>query len=170
MDLKSLTNLARRLIDRISSLGWLAALLTRLFVGYFFFETGWAKVHDLAGFRQRFQQWGIPYPAFNAALSAYTECVGGILTIAGFGTRIVSVAMIINMAVAVLSVKLKNVAGLDDFVELDEPLYALVYLWLLIYGAGLLSVDYLIRAAVWPAAAPASASAAPPEYRGADAR
>ena len=170
MDLKSLINLARRLIDRVSSLGWLAALLTRLFVGYFFFETGWAKVHDLAGFTQRFQQWGIPYPAFNAALSAYTECIGGALTIAGFGTRIVSVAMIINMAVAVLSVKLKNVAGLDDFAELDEPLYALVYLWLLVDGAGLLSVDYLIRAAVLPAAAPASASTAPPEYRGADAR
>lgn len=34
------------------------------------------------------------------------------------------------MAVAVLTVKLKKVTGLNDFVELDEPLYGLVFLWL----------------------------------------
>jgi len=46
-------------------IGWLPPLLIRLFVGYFFFETGWAKAHDLDGFAQRFAQWGIPYPAFQ---------------------------------------------------------------------------------------------------------
>jgi putative oxidoreductase len=54
-------------------------------------------VHNLPAFTQRFQQWGIPYPAFNAALSAWTECLGGALTIAGLATRFVSVAMVINM-------------------------------------------------------------------------
>jgi hypothetical protein len=34
------------------------------------------------------------------------------------------------------------------FVELDEPLYALVYLWLVISGAGWISLDHLIRSAV----------------------
>jgi putative oxidoreductase len=53
--------------------------------------------------------------------------------------------MMINMAVAIITVKLKNVAGLDDFVELDEPLYALVYFWLMISGAGWISIDNLIR-------------------------
>ena len=51
------------------------ALLMRLSVGYFFMETGWAKVHNLDAFATRFAQWGIPYPAFNAALSACTEFV-----------------------------------------------------------------------------------------------
>lgn len=133
------------LLDR---LGWVAPLLVRLFVGYFFFETGWAKLHNLAAFTQRFQQWGIPYPAFNAALSAWTECLGGALTIAGLATRFVSVAMIINMAVAIVSVKLKDVSGLDDFVELDEPLYALFYIWLGFTGAGAVSLDRLIALAL----------------------
>jgi len=31
----------------------------------------------------RFVLWKIPYPAFNAALSAYTEFLGGALTILG---------------------------------------------------------------------------------------
>jgi len=127
--------------------GWLPPLLIRLFVGYFFFETGWAKAHDLDGFARRFAEWGIPYPTFNAALSAYTEAIGGALTIIGLGTRIVSIPMIINMAVAILAVNLKHVSGLNDFVELDEPLYALCYFWLMIDGPGCVSLDYLIASA-----------------------
>jgi putative oxidoreductase len=126
-------------------LRWLAPLLMRLFLGYFFLETGWGKIHNLDGFTQRFAQWGIPHPAFNAALSAYTEFIGGVLTIAGLFTRAVSIAMIINMAVAVLAVKIKQVSGLDDFVELDEPLYALGYFWLMMSGAGAVSLDYLLE-------------------------
>jgi len=148
INFKVLSSLAVETLQRLSSFQWLAVLLMRLFVGYFFFETGWAKLHNLDAFTARFMQWGIPHPAFNAALSAYTECIGGALTIAGFATRLVSIPMMINMAVAIITVKLKNVAGLDDFVELDEPLYALVYLWLFSSGAGWLSVDHLLKQAL----------------------
>lgn len=145
---KSLASLGEKALARISSFEWLAQLLVRLFVGYFFFETGWAKLHNLDGFTARFAQWGIPHPAFNAALSAYTECIGGALTIAGLGTRLVSIPMMVNMAVAIITVKMKNVAGLDDFVELDEPLYALAFFWLFLAGPGLVSADHLIRSAL----------------------
>ncbi len=138
----------RRLTGLLDALAWIPPLLVRLFVGYFFFETGWAKLHNLPAFVEHFRQWGIPYPAFNAALSAWTECLGGALTIAGLATRFVSVAMVINMAVAILSVKLKNVSGLDDFVELDEPLYALFYVWLGFAGAGAVSLDRVIAIAL----------------------
>jgi len=50
--------------------------------------------------------------------------------------------------VAILTVKLKNVSGLDDFVELDEPLYALSFVWLFFSGAGWLSVDDLFKRAL----------------------
>ncbi|HEY2485716.1 MAG TPA: DoxX family protein [Candidatus Binataceae bacterium] len=143
--LESLIAIVEEFLRRLSSFNWLAALLMRLFVGYFFFETGWAKLHNLDAFTQRFMEWDIPHPAFNAALSAYTECIGGALTVVGLGMRFVSIPMMINMAVAIITVKLKNVAGLDDFVELDEPLYALVYFWLMISGAGWISIDNLIR-------------------------
>ena len=53
--------------------------------------------------------------------------------------------MIINMVVAILTVKLKNVGGLDDFAELDEPLYALSFVWLFFSGAGWLSVDGFLK-------------------------
>jgi putative oxidoreductase len=92
--------------------------------------------------------------------------MGGVLTMLGLGLRFVSIPMIINMVVAIISVKLKNVSGLDDFVELDEPLYALTFVWLLFSGAGWLSVDGLLKQALGsrlprrraPAAVPALTS------------
>jgi putative oxidoreductase len=133
------------LLGLVNRQEWLAQLLVRLFVGYFFVETGWAKLHNLDAFAQRFAGWGIPYPHFNAALSAYTEFIGGVLIVFGIATRLASIPMIINMVVAILAVNLKRVSSLDDFVELDEPLYALTFLWLLLSGPGWVSVDYLAR-------------------------
>ena len=55
--------------------------------------------------------------------------------------------MVINiMIVAVVRVKLKGVLGLDDFVS--EPLYALLYVWLEFTGAAVVSLGYLVGAAV----------------------
>jgi putative oxidoreductase len=142
---KKLIIAAAELFDRLSAAWWIPALLMRLFVGYFFMETGWGKIHNLDAFTMRFAQWGIPYPGFNAALSAYTEFLGGALTILGLGMRFVSIPMIINMIVAILTVKLKHVGGLDDFAELDEPLYALSFVWLFFSGAGWLSIDFFLR-------------------------
>ena len=123
---------------------WVPQLLVRLFVGYFFLETGWGKIHSLDDFAERFAEWGIPAPAFNAALSAWTEFLGGLLIVLGLFTRLVSIPLFINMLVAVLAVRLKKVGGLDDFVELDEPLYALSFLWLFFSGPGWVSLDHLL--------------------------
>lgn len=136
---------ATRLLQMAHALEWLPPLLVRLFVGYMFFELGWAKLHNLAGFTQRFIGWGIPHPAFNAALSAYTECIGGALILLGLLTRVASVPMMINMAVAILAVKRKEVTGLSDLVEMDEPLYLLSFFWLMIAGPGVVSLDCLLK-------------------------
>jgi hypothetical protein len=49
--------------------------------------------------------------------------------------------IIINMAVAVISVKPEEVTSLADFPNLDESLYALIYVWLLFAGARWSSLD-----------------------------
>jgi putative oxidoreductase len=123
---------------------WIPLLLTRLFIGYFFAETGWGKIHNLDAMTQRFIEWGIPLPAFNAALSGYMEFCGGVLVLIGFGTRFIAVPMAFNMVVATVAVKLKAVTDLNGFVELDEPLYGLVFLWMVFSGPGVVSVDGLI--------------------------
>lgn len=122
---------------------WIPQLLVRLFLGYFFFETGWSKVGNLDAMAERFMGWGIPFPAFNAALSGYTELIGGALIMLGLATRLAAIPLGVNMVVAMLVVNIKKVSGLDEFVELSEPLYALCFLWLFFSGPGRVSLDHL---------------------------
>jgi putative oxidoreductase len=123
---------------------WIPQLLVRLFVGYLFFVTGWAKVGHLDAMAERFAGWGIPWPAFNAALSAYTELIGGALIVLGLATRLAAIPLAFNMLVAIVVVNMRNVAGLDEFVELSEPLYALAFLWLVFSGPGRVSLDHVV--------------------------
>lgn len=123
---------------------WLAPLLLRLVFGYFWLETGWAKLHNLEFFAGRFVEWGIPWPTFSAALSGATDLVGGALLMLGLGTRLVALPMIFNMLVALAVVVLPGISTLDEFVELDEVLYVLVLFWLLMAGPGKASLDHLI--------------------------
>jgi putative oxidoreductase len=123
---------------------WIPQLLVRLFVGYLFFVTGWAKMGNLDAMAERFAGWGIPFPAFNAALSAYTELVGGALIVLGLATRLAALPLAFNMLVAIVVVNMRNVTGLDEFVELSEPLYALAFLWLVFSGPGRASLDHLM--------------------------
>jgi len=133
-----------RVVKRLEQHTWIPALLMRVFVGGFFFETGLSKVQNLDAMTQRFIEWGIPAPAFNAALSGYTELIGGALVVLGLMTRLASVPMVINMVVAVVTVKAKELSSITDFLELDEPLYALAFLWLAFAGPGRASLDKLL--------------------------
>ncbi len=134
--------------DVAESLDWLAPLLMRLYFGYFWAETGWAKIHNLDAFAQRFVGWGIPHPYLSAVLSGYTEWLGGILIMLGLFTRLVSIPMMFNMLVAIMKVKIKEVTGIDDFVEMDEALYMFIFFWLMMAGPGRASLDYLVAKAL----------------------
>lgn len=48
--------------------------------------------------------------------------------------------------VAILVVNIRKVSGLDEFVELSEPLYALCFVWLCFSGPGRVSLDHLFSA------------------------
>ena len=56
--------------------------------------------------------------------------------------------MIINMIVAIALVVIKNVGSIDDFVELDEVVYILIFFWLLMAGPGRYSLDHLLARAL----------------------
>jgi putative oxidoreductase len=135
---------AQRLVATLEASSWIPQLLVRLFVGYFFFETGWSKAHNLDAMTERFVGWGIPLPGLSVVLSVYTELIGGALLVVGLATRLATIPLLVNILVAIFTVNVKNVAGIDDFVELDTPLYALLFLWLLCAGPGWVSVDHLL--------------------------
>ncbi|MET3653552.1 DoxX family protein [Dyella japonica] len=151
---------ATHLLQWLHRIEWLGPLVVRVVFGYFWLETGIAKVHNLDGFTQRFVGWGIPFPAFSAGLSAWTELVGGLLILLGLFTRLVCIPMLINMAVAVILVVSANLTGLDDYVEADEIVYSLIFFWLLISGPGKASLDTLVARALGIRTASAAASPA----------
>ena len=62
----------------------------------------------------------------------------------GLFTRLIAIPMIINMLVAIVLVVIKNVGGIDAFVEVDEVdevIYILLFFGLLMAGPGKVSVD-----------------------------
>lgn len=150
-----LSRLPIQALQLTQKLDWLAPLLLRLFFGYFWLETGLAKVQHLEGFTQRFVEWGIPFPAFSAGLSAWTDLIGGALMMLGLCTRLAMIPMIINMLGAVGLVVIHNISDLDGFVETDELLYIVIFFWLMMAGPGRASLDALLwqRLQPLPAAA-----------------
>ena len=137
-------NMMATLDAHLREYAWLAPLLLRLVFGWFWLETGWAKLHNLEFFAGRFVEWGIPWPMLSASVSGATDLIGGALLILGLGTRLATIPMIINMLVALAVVVLPTISTVNEFVELDEVLYVCVLFWLLMAGPGKASFDHLL--------------------------
>jgi putative oxidoreductase len=90
------------------------------------------------GFVSGVEQMGFPFPLFFATCSALAEFVGGLFLALGLFTRYAAIFVIINMSVAVTRHLLTNMRY-----ELAS-LYLIVAVFLLLRGAGKLSVDGLL--------------------------
>ncbi|SRR5258708_1779389 len=82
----------------------------RITVGIVFLVHGYQKLfhigfHGVAGM---FEHLGIPLPFFSAVVVTLVEFIGGILLIAGVGTRFAAAALALDMTVAILAVHLKH--------------------------------------------------------------
>jgi putative oxidoreductase len=81
------------------------------------------------------------------------EFVGGLLLTVGFLSSLASVALLVDMLVAILTTTLSAMPRglsplnwLDDFLYLPEVLYVLFFIWLICSGPGRFSVDYWLAA------------------------
>ena len=128
----------------VTRLTWLPPLLARVALGVVFIQSGWGKLHDIPGTTENFVGWHIPFPHLNAIMAASTEFIGGCLILAGFGTRIVAVPLIVVMTVAIATAKWPKMEDWTDFFGFDELAYAILFRWLGVAGAGKASLDYLI--------------------------
>jgi putative oxidoreductase len=127
---------------------WLPPLVTRVTLGVLFLSTGWSKLHDLDKVTGFFTELGIPAPAFNATLVAYTETICGILLLLGLATRLACVPLFITMVVATVTAKLGQVHSLPDLFGLVEFTYLGLLLFIGVYGPGAFSVDVAIARAL----------------------
>ena len=134
---------ALRLAD---SLAFLAPLLTRLLLGFAFYQTGSGKWSDLAKTTSYFSDLGIPFARVNAVFIATLELVGGICLMLGLGTRVVALLLSGSMVVALLTAEkdnfVKNFPG--GLLDVVPVVYGLLLLWLILTGPGRVSADHLI--------------------------
>lgn len=88
-----------------------ATLLLRLMVGGVFFWEGLLKfVYANQGIG-RFTKLGFPAPGATATFVGGLEIIGGLMLLAGFATRFVTIAFIGEMIVAILSTKISLYLG-----------------------------------------------------------
>src|SRR5277367_4043560 len=123
-------------------------LAVRLYWGWQFAQTGWAKLSDLGKVTGFFTQLGIPAPALNALFVSGLEFVGGLLLIAGLGSRLIAVPLVIDMIVAYITADREALFSLlsdpDKFTAAAPFTFLVASLVVLIFGAGWFSLDALV--------------------------
>lgn len=140
-----MSTLYQKFTSKIENLKDLPLLFLRLILAWGFYEPAINKVHNFSAIAEWFGSMNYPIPLFSAYLAGITESLGVILLLAGFGTRIISIPLMIVMIVAIFTVHIENgfSAGDNGF---EIPLYYFIMLFtLMIYGSGKISIDHLIR-------------------------
>ncbi len=133
-----------RALRILHKLEWIGPLLVRLTLGLVFATTGWGKLHNLDKVTEFFGSLHIPAPGFHAALVSIIELVGGLMIIAGLGTRIAAALLVGVMAVAIWTAKLAELHGIVDLANTTELTYLVMFVWLVVSGAGAASLDHVI--------------------------
>jgi len=146
------------LVRAASSLQSPLLLVVRLYWGYQFFLAGKGKLADLRPVAEYFRELGIPFPGFNAALAGTTECVGGLLLLVGFASRLVSVPLAFTMMVAYATADLDALKAIftdtDKFFEAAPFLFLFASILVLVFGPGKFSIDALIARKAAPSSVP----------------
>lgn len=119
--------------------------LTRIVLGFVFTVAGWGKLNNLENVIGFFSQLGIPAPHIQAPFVAGLEFVGGLMLLAGFFTRLISIPLAFTMVVAIATAKASEVTGIGDLFGLSEFLYIVLFIVLITNGAGNMSVDAFLE-------------------------
>jgi putative oxidoreductase len=133
------------------SLEEFAVLLARISLGIFFAISGGNKLFAASQHKLMYETIvgaGIPFPQFMTYFVSSVEFVCGCLLIVGLLSTLCCIAFIVDMIVAITTVQLATIAKglsvvdwLDDLLYLPEVMYIIIFLLLISFGPGRLSVD-----------------------------
>jgi putative oxidoreductase len=148
--------------DHLERTGYfLAPLGLRIILAWEFFESGLVKFNGnnwFVGFRDNFLfPFNIIPPEFSWHLATYTELIGGVAILLGLGTRFFSASLMILTVVAAAAVhwsaEWSSLSELLQGYSISDRgygnyklplLYLIMFVPLLLNGAGKLSLDHLI--------------------------
>jgi putative oxidoreductase len=149
--MKSLVRLYSRFSVIVSYLQSPFLLVVRLYWGWQFAQTGWGKLHHIGKIADFFASLNIPFPALSAHLIAGLELAGGILLILGLGSRFIALLLACNMFVAYWTADRDALTSIfsdpGKFYVADPYTFLFASLMVLIFGAGLFSLDALLQSA-----------------------
>lgn len=101
-----------RVVSKSQDLSGLATLLLRLYLTPVLLQAGWNKYqhfdNTVAWFGNADWGLGLPLPTLLATLAIAAELLGGIFLLLGLFTRLVSIALMITMLVAIFAVHWPN--------------------------------------------------------------
>jgi len=126
------------------------SVLPRLIVGLIFLSEGIQKFlfPELAG-AGRFERIGFSNPEFMASFVAWFEIVCSVLILIGLSVRIAAMPLLIIMITAITTTKIPILLekGLWSMAHESRTDFAMTMLiiYILIYGAGKLSIDSLLQ-------------------------
>ncbi len=132
------------IIKRLGAFGWLSTALLRVAVGVTFIASGWGKLHNLGQVTTYFESLGIPGAAVQAPMVSTIELIGGVMVLLGLGTRLAAALLTGVMAVAALTAIWPHSDGVVGLLGSIEIAYLLVFVHLVIHGAGAASLDHVI--------------------------
>ncbi len=122
-------------------------LAVRLYWGWQFAQTGWGKLQNLPQIAHYFSTLNLPFPGFTAPFVARVEFVGGILLILGLLSRFTGLVLSIQMFVAYWvgdhAALMSIFSDPGKFYVADPYTFLFASLMVLIFGAGLFSLDAL---------------------------
>jgi putative oxidoreductase len=137
-------NARHRLLAAARAVEWLPPLLVRLCLAAVFIPSGWGKLHDLGKVTEFFTELRIPWPHLNAVVVAFSELVCGALLLVGLMSRLAALPLIVSMTIAILTAKRADIGSPIDLFAVDELIYVVLAVLILVRGAGAISADGLL--------------------------
>ncbi|HCU53957.1 MAG TPA: hypothetical protein DIC36_06655 [Gammaproteobacteria bacterium] len=133
-------------LERVGA--WLAPLGLRLLLAWEFWESGVEKFRGENWFADIQSQFPFPFSILPADLSwflaTWSELLGAVALVVGLGTRFFSASLIILTVVAWMAVHAGNGYNVCDNGYKLPLIYLVLFVPLLLNGAGKLSLDHWI--------------------------
>jgi len=125
-------------------------LAVRLYWGWQLMQSGWGKLHNLAGVTEFFTSLGLPAPHLTAIAISNLELFGGALLALGLGSRLIGLVLTGNMFMAYVTADREALLSIfsdpGKFYNADPFTFLMASLLVLVFGAGYFSVDRILQA------------------------
>ena len=143
--MKALARLYARFSALASYLQSPFLLAVRLYWGWQFAQSGWGRLHHINQATSFFASLNLPFPEATVVFISSLEFVGGILLIVGLASRLTGLFLAGDMLVAYWTAEREALSSIfsdpGKFYGADPYTFLFASLMMLIFGAGLFSVD-----------------------------